>query len=33
VIDASEVSIDEAVRAVLDHLTETGWVEPRLQPA
>ncbi|GFJ89654.1 hypothetical protein Prum_032960 [Phytohabitans rumicis] len=33
VIDASELPIDEAVHAVMHHLTETGWVEPRLQPA
>jgi sulfate adenylyltransferase len=33
VIDASEVPIDDAVHAVLHHLTETGWVESRLQPA
>jgi sulfate adenylyltransferase len=33
VLDTSEVPIDEAVQAVLQHLTETGWVESRLQPA
>ncbi|GAB2925053.1 bifunctional sulfate adenylyltransferase/adenylylsulfate kinase [Micromonospora polyrhachis] len=33
VLDTSELSIEEAVRAVLHHLTETGWVESRLQPA
>ncbi|GAA4436476.1 adenylyl-sulfate kinase [Phytohabitans houttuyneae] len=33
VLDTSEMSIDEAVEVVLQHLTETGWVEPRLQPA
>jgi sulfate adenylyltransferase len=29
-IDTSDLDVDEAVRAVLDHLTETGWVEPKL---
>jgi sulfate adenylyltransferase len=33
VLDASEMPVDEAVHAVLQYLTETGWVEPRLQPA
>ena len=28
-IDTSQLSVDEAVAAVLHHLTETGWVEPR----
>jgi hypothetical protein len=27
------MAVDEAVEAVLTHLTETGWVEPRLSPA
>ncbi|SCL65336.1 sulfate adenylyltransferase [Micromonospora citrea] len=31
VVDTSELTVDEAVQAVLHHLTETGWVEPRLQ--
>lgn len=31
VIDTTELTVDEAVQAVLHHLTETGWVEPRLQ--
>jgi sulfate adenylyltransferase len=30
VIDTTDISVDEAVEAVLAHLTETGWVEPRL---
>ncbi|MDM4720695.1 adenylyl-sulfate kinase [Micromonospora sp. WMMA1363] len=29
VIDTADLSVDEAVQAVLHHLTETGWVEPR----
>ncbi|GAA4150821.1 bifunctional sulfate adenylyltransferase/adenylylsulfate kinase [Phytohabitans flavus] len=33
VLDTSEMSIEEAVQGVLQHLMETGWVEPRLQPA
>ncbi|MEH0983330.1 adenylyl-sulfate kinase [Micromonospora sp. CPCC 205556] len=33
VIDTSELSVDEAVQSVMHHLTETGWVEPRLQSA
>ncbi|MEJ3743847.1 adenylyl-sulfate kinase [Actinomycetes bacterium KLBMP 9797] len=33
VIDASDISVDDAVRRVLDHLTDTGWVEQKLQPA
>ncbi|BCB86910.1 hypothetical protein Psuf_042230 [Phytohabitans suffuscus] len=33
VLDTSEMPIEEAVQLVLQHLTETGWVEPRLQPA
>jgi sulfate adenylyltransferase len=33
VLDTSALTVDEAVQAVLVHLTDTGWVEPRLQPA
>ncbi|MFB9237344.1 adenylyl-sulfate kinase [Plantactinospora siamensis] len=33
VLDTSAFTVEEAVQAVLEHLTETGWVEPRLQPA
>jgi sulfate adenylyltransferase len=33
VLDTSEMPVEEAVQAVLHHLTETGWVESRLQPA
>ncbi|ASW53658.1 adenylyl-sulfate kinase [Plantactinospora sp. KBS50] len=33
VLDTSAFTIEEAVQAVLAHLTETGWVEPRIQPA
>jgi sulfate adenylyltransferase len=33
VIDTTDLSIDEAVAQVLGHLTETGWVEPRMSPA
>ncbi|MEO3742203.1 adenylyl-sulfate kinase [Plantactinospora sp. B5E13] len=33
VLDTSDTTVEECVRAVLVHLTETGWVEPRLQPA
>ncbi len=33
VLDTSTMTIEEGVQAVLQHLTETGWVEPRLQPA
>ena len=32
VLDTSVLSIEESVRTVLAHLTEHGWVEPRLQP-
>ncbi|MEV4757399.1 adenylyl-sulfate kinase [Micromonospora sp. NPDC049559] len=32
-LDTSDLTVEEAVQAVLAHLTETGWVEPRLQPA
>ncbi|MCM0674730.1 adenylyl-sulfate kinase [Micromonospora phytophila] len=31
VVDTSDLTVDEAVQSVLRHLTETGWVEPRLQ--
>ena len=31
VIDTTDLSIDEAVHAVMHHLTEIGWVEQRLQ--
>ncbi|MEV4660824.1 adenylyl-sulfate kinase [Micromonospora echinofusca] len=30
VVDTSDLSVEEAVEAVLHHLNETGWVEPRL---
>jgi sulfate adenylyltransferase len=30
VIDTSEVTVEEGVEMVLTHLTDTGWVEPRL---
>jgi sulfate adenylyltransferase len=30
VMDTSDMTVDEAVETVLSHLTETGWVEPRL---
>ncbi|MEH0845763.1 adenylyl-sulfate kinase [Micromonospora sp. CPCC 205711] len=33
VIDTTDLSVDEAVQSVMHHLTETGWVEPRLQSA
>jgi sulfate adenylyltransferase len=33
VLDTSDLSVEEAVHAVLQHLIDTGWVEPRLQPA
>ena len=33
VVDTTEMTIEEAVQLVMDHLTETGWVEPRLQSA
>jgi sulfate adenylyltransferase len=32
-IDTSEVSAEQAAQAVLQHLVESGWVEPRLHPA
>ena len=31
VLDASQMTAEEAVQAVLQHLVETGWVEPRLR--
>lgn len=33
VVDTSDLTVEEAVQRVLEHLTETGWVEPRMQPA
>ncbi|MEH0823346.1 MULTISPECIES: adenylyl-sulfate kinase [unclassified Micromonospora] len=33
VVDTTDLSVDEAVLSVMNHLTETGWVEPRLQSA
>lgn len=30
VLDTSELNVEEGVQAVLHHLIETGWVEPRL---
>jgi sulfate adenylyltransferase len=33
VLDTTDVSVEECVRTVLAYLTETGWVEPRLQPS
>ncbi|SCL39931.1 adenylylsulfate kinase [Micromonospora rhizosphaerae] len=33
VVDTTDMTVDEAVKVVMTHLTETGWVEPRLQPA
>ncbi|MEV4812705.1 adenylyl-sulfate kinase [Micromonospora avicenniae] len=32
VLDTSDLTVDEAVQAVLHHLTETGWVEPKHPP-
>ena len=29
VIDTSELTVDAAVRLVLDHLAEGGWIDPR----
>jgi sulfate adenylyltransferase len=29
VIDTSELTVDAAVRLVLDHLAESGWIDPR----
>lgn len=31
VLDTSDMTVDEAVSTVLGHLTETGWVEPRIE--
>ncbi|MEV6516834.1 adenylyl-sulfate kinase [Micromonospora chalcea] len=33
VVDTSDLSVEEAIGRVMEHLTETGWVEPRIQPA
>ncbi|GAB3384092.1 hypothetical protein GCM10027452_36080 [Micromonospora halotolerans] len=33
VVDTTDMTVEEAVQRVMEHLTETGWVEPRLQPA
>ncbi|MGC1210932.1 MAG: adenylyl-sulfate kinase [Micromonospora sp.] len=33
VVDTTDMTVDEAVQVVMNHLTETGWVEPRLQSA
>jgi sulfate adenylyltransferase len=33
IIDTTDMSVDHAVAVVLDHLTETGWVEPRIAQA
>ncbi|MFY1704284.1 MULTISPECIES: adenylyl-sulfate kinase [Micromonospora] len=33
VLDTSNGTVEDAVQAVMHLLTETGWVEPRLQPA
>ncbi|MET7747154.1 adenylyl-sulfate kinase [Micromonospora sp. NPDC005367] len=32
VLDTSDLPVDEAVQAVLHHLTESGWVEPKHPP-
>ncbi|GAA3759869.1 adenylyl-sulfate kinase [Micromonospora maritima] len=32
-VDTSDLTVEEAIQRVMEHLTETGWVEPRLQPA
>jgi sulfate adenylyltransferase len=32
-LDTSRMTIEESVRTVLEHLTDTGWVEPRLRPS
>ncbi|HEY0698768.1 MAG TPA: adenylyl-sulfate kinase [Micromonospora sp.] len=31
-LDTSELTVSDSVQSVLTHLTETGWVEPRLLP-
>jgi sulfate adenylyltransferase len=31
VVDTTDLTVDDAVQAVLHHLTETGWVEPKLR--
>ncbi|SDY74412.1 sulfate adenylyltransferase [Micromonospora pattaloongensis] len=33
VLDTSEISVEDGVEIVLQHLIDSGWVEPRLQPA
>ncbi|HWH00141.1 MAG TPA: adenylyl-sulfate kinase, partial [Pilimelia sp.] len=33
VLDTTDLSVAEAAGTVLDHLVETGWVEPRISPA
>jgi sulfate adenylyltransferase len=33
VLDTSEMSVDDAVAAVIEYLTENGWVEPRIIPS
>ncbi|MEV0154322.1 adenylyl-sulfate kinase [Micromonospora sp. NPDC050686] len=33
VVDTTDLTVEEAVRVVMEHLTEHGWVEPRLQSA
>jgi sulfate adenylyltransferase len=33
VVDTTDLTVEEAVQRVMEHLTETGWVEPRLQSA
>ncbi len=32
VIDTSELTVEAAVRLVLDHLAESGWIDPRRKP-
>ncbi|RKR90214.1 sulfate adenylyltransferase [Micromonospora pisi] len=33
VLDTSQSTVEEAIQTVLAHLIDTGWLEPRLQPA
>ncbi|GAB3953749.1 hypothetical protein GCM10027614_59640 [Micromonospora vulcania] len=33
VVDTTDLSVPEAVQTVLDHLTETGWVELKIPTA
>ncbi|MFU8851634.1 adenylyl-sulfate kinase [Micromonospora sp. SL1-18] len=33
VVDTTDLAVEEAVHRVMEHLTETGWVEQRLQSA